>query len=142
MPKKTAEPWYRDVASLMLRDRMPFRAALVTLNIHVSGEEADKVEHSAAFRKMLDQEQQLLYQELASNPNFNKQSVVGGMLHAVQQLLRAGEFDKAITGFLGIAKIQNWIGAESNINVMLGVSQRDIDEARAKLQEKKEVRIN
>ena len=133
MAKKSPAAWYRDVASAMLRDILPFRAALAALNIQISNAEADRIEYSAAFKKQLDIEQQLLYQELAANPNFNKQSVIGGMLHAVQQLLREGDFDKAVNGFMAIAKLQGWLGVESNVNVMLGVTQRDIEEARKKI---------
>jgi len=127
---------------MMLREQMPFRAALVALNIHISGEEADKTEHSAGFRKLLSQEQQILYQELASDLNFTKQAVVGGMLHATQMLLREGLWDKAVEAFFKLARVQDWVGAESNVNVMLGLSQRDIDEARKNLMEKQAVQVN
>ena len=82
---------------------------------------------------MLDQEQALLYQELAANPNFNKQMVVGGMLHAIQQFIREGEFDKAGEAWFKLARVQDWVGQSSNVNIMVGGSQRDIDEAKKRL---------
>ena len=127
---KKSQPWYKNVAAAMIRDRLSFRAALQVLNIAVPLSEADAIEASAGFRKMLDQEQALLYQELAANPNFNKQMVVGGMLHAIQQLIREGSFEKASEAWFKLARVQDWVGAESNINVMLGVSQKDIEAAK------------
>lgn len=133
---RKAAPWYKDVAELMLRDRLSFRAAVVQLQLSITNEEIAKIENSSAFRKVLDAEQQLLYQELAANPNFNKNAVVGGMLHAIQQLLKEGEWDKAVMGFMNLAKLQGWLGVENNFNIMLGVSQKDIEMAKEQLKQK------
>lgn len=141
MASKKVQAWFKDVAAAMIRDRMSFRAALTALNISIPTSEAEAIERSNAFRKYLDMEQALLYQELSNNPNFDKNALVGGMLFAIQQMVREGAWDKAVEAWFKIARIQDWVGSESNVNITLGVSQRDIDEQLAKLKGEAPARV-
>lgn len=128
-----ARPWYRDVAAVMIRERMPLRAALSVLGLAVSNAEIEAVEHSAGFLKALDDEQARFYSELAQSPNFSKMTVVGGMLHAINQLTREGAFDKAVEAWFKLARVQDWVGGEAETNIYMGITQKDIDLQREKL---------
>ena len=109
---------------------MSFKGAITQLGIPLSNDEAAELEASKNFRESLDREQMVYYQELAQSPEFNKFMIVGEMLHCIKQMVREAEYDKAVEALFKLAKVQDWVGAETNINILTGISQKDIEEAR------------
>lgn len=106
---------------------------LTELGVPVGSDEADRAERSAQFKEMLRVEREKNFTALAENPARSKVSTIGQMIYCVQQMIREGLWEKALVGLKTISQLEGWIGAEVTNQVYLGLSQREIDEARAKL---------
>ena len=131
------QPWWSEVADLMVRCNISLREAAAELGIDLSIEEADNVKGRKLFQKALDEAKIAYYNEIGSNPRLSRDVVVGQIYELANVLTKEGEAYKASDALLKLAKIKGWIGYEPDtISKMLsGLRQKDIDEMRQKLSE-------
>jgi len=127
--------WYRQAAEIVVRDGVSFRQAASELQVVLDGEEANKIYRSRAFQQILWQARFEYYTEIANDPGRTKAAILGLMTLALQQLAASQQWEKVLEGGLKLARVEGWTQGEQNQNVFLNLTQRDIDEARKKLQE-------
>lgn len=121
-------------AEIMVRENKSLRLALSEMEgADMTGAEAAAMERRKSFQQMLWAERHKYYQELSNNPGLGKASLIGQALLAVNKLIEAGEWKDALEGVLKLAKIMGVVGAESQTNVVMNLSQKDIDAVREKL---------
>lgn len=124
-----------DAADLMVRSGISLKEAITELGIPMTSIECANILRRRSFQKLLWQARHRFNQELASDPLRSKQSTIGQFQILAQKLIEEGSYDKAAEVLFKLARLENWIGIEGQINVFAGLSQRDIDEMRAKLAE-------
>jgi hypothetical protein len=128
------EVWFQEVAGMMARESsLTLRQAALRLGLAMSPEEAQLFERRKEFQRILLAEQIKYYDELGSDPRRTKNVLLGQMVYAIQKLLDESAWDKALAGGIQLAKVAGWVGAESEVNIIEGLSQKDLEEVRAKL---------
>ena len=136
MPAKPEEPWMQPVAELMAREGITLKEAATRLKVPIGSEEAGLTFRSKLFQKILRSERNRFYAEVGSDSEWRRRTAIGMLLNCAKQLMEAGEYDKAADVVLKTARVEGWLGNEQQINVFAGLSQKDLDGMRAKLQEK------
>lgn len=119
----------------MVRNSVSFSQAANDLKLPLSPTECEKVVKRKEFQQILRQEKNAFRQEVANEPGRTKSTAVGMMVLAIENLITEGEWDKAVAAIEKLAKLEGWIGADSNVNIFAGLTARDIAEAKQKLTE-------
>lgn len=135
MPRRPNQPkeWFRLVAETMAREGVSIKTAAMELKLNLTAEELDRVSRLASFQQILREERHRFQTEVARTPGMGKESIIGMLLLAIQKLLDAGEWDKAVAATEKLAKIAGWLGSETNINVLAGLTSKDIELAKEKV---------
>lgn len=133
-PDKIDETWMPDAASLMVRSGISLKEAITQLDVALTTLECDNVLRRRSFQRLLWTERHRLNKEIASDPDRTKNATIGQMQLLAQKLMDEGAFDKAAEVLFKLARLENWVGEGGVVNVFAGLSQRDIDEMREKLE--------
>jgi hypothetical protein len=133
MPAKPEETWFQKAAEKIAREGKTLYAACLELEIPITSREAENVFRTKAFQRVLWAERQRFAKELANEPERNKSSLVGQMLFAAQQLLNEGKFDKAAEVLFKLARIEGYVGNETQVTVIGQLTQTEIDAAKERL---------
>lgn len=127
------EDWYVEAIQLMVRTGSSLKQAATELAIPVTSEDCNLIARRASFVRLLWTARHQYFAELASDPNFKKDTLVGKFLSLAQKLEEEGQHDKAAEVLFKAAKAQGWIGPESTVSVFGELSQRDLDAIREKV---------
>lgn len=122
-----------EAAEIMVREAKSFKEAITQLGVPLTTAEAENVSRRSTFRKLLARARDRFYLEVGSNPGLTKDKVSGQMQALADKLEAEGESDKAAEVLFKLSKLKGWIGEAGNVNVFAGLTQKDIDEMRAKL---------
>ena len=125
-PSIPAQSWYRQAAEIVVRQNVGLRSAVTELHLDLTPADCDAVYKSKNFQEILWQERNKHQTEVADAPGRSKSAAVGLALIAIQRLADAGEWDKVLTGIEKLAKIEGWMGAETQINLFGGLTAKDI----------------
>lgn len=132
---RAPRPWYRQVADAITQQGLSFRQAASELDLELTPEECLKTERSKDFQDVLWQARFDYWSEVGSNPGRSKAAALGLLTLALQSLAAQGEWEKVIDGILKLAKCEGWVGGDSSVQVFAGLTARDIEEARKKIQD-------
>jgi hypothetical protein len=122
--------WQIEAASLMARTGCSLKQAAVELGQEITSEDCRALFNRPSFQKELWTAKHRYNIDLARDPDFNQDSVVGKMLALAQKLEEEGANDKAAEVLLKISKIRGWLGPESAVNIFGELSQKDLDAIR------------
>jgi hypothetical protein len=139
MPRKPEEPYFHKVAERMVREGVSFRVAATEEGVNLTSIEAENIFRTKAFQKVLWEQRHKYAQEVANDPGATKVSAAGMMLIAIQKLLEEAQWDKAIAGIEKLAKLQGWMGIEGQVNVFAGLSEREYEQVKKKLEQRLEL---
>lgn len=131
---RPANNWFHEAADRMVRERKPLRVVAMEMELGLTSVEADKTEKSENFRRVLNKIRNRFYSELGNDPEKTKAALIGRMLLAADELFAEGEYEKGADVVLKLAKVEGIVGAEGTVNVFGGLSAKDIDDLRTKLQ--------
>jgi hypothetical protein len=118
----------------MARTGCSLREAVTELQVEIGNEEAALILRRASFLRLLWEARHRYFAELAKDPNFSQDSVIGKLIVLAQKLEESGAHDKAGEVLFKISKIKGWVGPESQVSVFGELSQRDLDAIRKKLE--------
>lgn len=127
------DAWMRRVAELMARDSISFKEAVIALNLPLTAGECEAVRRRGEFEEILFEETQKFRTLMADSPSATKSAAIGMLLMAAEKLFHQGDYDKAAVVVEKLAKLQGWIGSESNINIIAGMTAKDIELAKDKI---------
>jgi hypothetical protein len=134
MPKKEhEEPYFARLAEFMVREDKDIFVSATELELGLTSDECSKVSKNKTFQKLLRGERTKQYNELARDPQRSKDTLVGKAIFAIDKLLEAENYDKAMTGILSLAKIEGYVGNDTNVNVFSGLSTQDMEALRKRL---------
>lgn len=129
-----AEPqWLQDAVELMIRSGLSLAKAASELKANITSLEAENILRRRSFQKLLAAARYRYYNEIGSDPSLTKTALIGKLSLLSDRLLEEGEYDKAAEVLFKLAKLQNWVGVENNVNVFHGLSARELEEARKRL---------
>lgn len=118
----------------MVTGNMPFKQAAGELKIDWTAAECDKITRRTEFKRILREERNRIHTDVANTPGRNKSSAIGMMVLALENLMAEGEYDKVIAGIEKLAKLEGWMGGDSNIQIFAGLTAKDLAEAKGRLQ--------
>jgi hypothetical protein len=135
------EEWLPEAIDLMVRKGIGLEEAVADLNLGIPTAEIKTIERRKSFDRLRFQAQQRYFNELATDPNFKKDSVIGRMLRQADMLEREGLYDKAAEVLFKAAKAAGFVGPEQTVSIFGELSQADLDAIRSRL-ETKPARVN
>lgn len=135
--KHNEEPFYARLAAIMVREDKNCWQAATDLELGLTNEECTLLMKNQRFQQILRTERLKLYNELASDPNRSKHTLIGQAMFCVEKLMEQDSYDKALAGLLNIAKIEGFVGSDTNVNVFAGLSSRELAELKQKLKSQK-----
>jgi hypothetical protein len=131
MPRPaTVEAWLPDAIELMAQNGCSLREATMQLGIAITSEEALVIERRKSFNRAIWEARHRYFNDLASNPNWKKDTAIGKLMSLAQKLEDEGDHDKAAEVLFKAAKMAGWVGPESTVSVFGELSQRDLDAIR------------
>jgi hypothetical protein len=138
MRKNQEEPYFQRLAALMVEREKDIWQAATELELGLTSEECLKLSKNKIFQQILRSERTKLYNELARDPQRSKDTLVGKAIFAIEKLLEQESYDKALTGILNLAKIEGYVGADTNVNVFSGLNSKDMETLKAKLKQQQD----
>lgn len=117
----------------MVRTKMNFHQAVTDLGIKMEPDEAHRTANRREFQDILRVERNKHYQSVANDASRSKSTAIGKMELLIDQLTADGEYEKAGALIEKLAKLEGWIGGDSNVNVFGGLTARDIAEAKERI---------
>jgi hypothetical protein len=132
LKKAQSTTWYEDAADRMIRERKKLPQICSEMGLDLTPAEALEMENKPLFQKAIWVARHKFYQELALNPERTKQSALGQMIFAIEGLMAKGEWDKVVDAVLKLAKLEGWIGADSNVNVFTALRGEQFEELKQK----------
>lgn len=127
------EDWHNLAVELMARTGCSLKQAATELALPVSTEECALLLRRAGFQRLLWEARHRYFADLASDPNFKKDTMIGKLIMLAQKLEEEGKHADASDVWFKIGKTQGWVGPESTVSVFGELSQRDMDAIRAKV---------
>ena len=137
MPRKgkKEELWFQKAAELMVRESKSLLQAVNEIGVPLSAQEAETFARRKAFQRVLWTVRQSFFQEVGSDPTHTKEATVGQMALLAAKLTQDGDYDKAADVLFKVAKMEDWVGAQSNINIFANLTERDLQEIKKTLSE-------
>lgn len=111
----------------MARNACGLKQATFEIGKELTAEECEIIGRRKEFQLILQEEEDKTHNEVASRTTRTKETAIGVMLIAIDKLMKQGDYDKAATAIEKLAKLEGWIGGESNINILAGVTAKDIE---------------
>ena len=136
MPAIAEQPWWQPVAELCAREGLSVREAATRLRIEIDNEAAANTFRTKGFQKILRNERQRFYMEIAADPTWSRKTAVGKMLYLVDRLMDAGEHDKALEGLLKVARVEGWLSGETQVTVFNQLTDKEIAEIKQRAAER------
>jgi hypothetical protein len=127
--------WNIEAVELMARTGMSLTQAVAEMGLDITSEECDKLLRSRGFNRLLWEHRHRYFNQLANDPNFKKDSIIGKLVSLAQKLEDQGDYDKAAEAVLKAAKVAGFVGPESTVSVFGSLSQQDLDAIRKKVEE-------
>ncbi len=119
----------------MVREGLTIRESLTRLGVNLTSQEAENVFRSKTFQRILRMERNRFFTELGSDPARTKATAVGMLLDAAEHLREAGEYKEVAEAMLKLGKMEGWIGGEGAVSIFASLTQRELDEIRARVSE-------
>jgi hypothetical protein len=129
----TETEWMQPAAELIAREGLTLAEAATRLKQPITREDASKLFRTKGFQALLRAERLRFYAEVGRNPEWSRKTAIGQLLVCIQELMSAGEFDKAAEVILKATKVEGWLGNESTVTVFNGLSQQQLEQIRARI---------
>lgn len=118
----------------MVTNQVSFKQAVGELKIPWTTQECEQISARKEFKQILRAEKYKYHSEVANQPGRNKNAALGLLLVSIENLAMKGEDEKVVAAIEKLAKLEGWIGGDSNVNIFAGLTARDIAEAKKRLQ--------
>lgn len=121
-----------DVAEIMVKENLNFRRAAESVGKFFQPVEAQNLERTKAFQRVLWTSRNRYFEELGSDPQRTKAVLLGQAVYCNQKLMEEGNFKDTLDGIAKLFKME--YGTEdTSVNVFANLNQSDIDAIKSKL---------
>lgn len=127
--------WEIEAVELMARTGLSLTQAVAEMGLDITSEECDRTLRRKSFNKLLWEHRHRYFNQLANDPSFKKDTIIGKLVSLAQRLEDNGDYDKAAEAILKAAKVAGFVGPESTVSVFGELSQSDLDAIRRKVEE-------
>src|SRR5690242_14126578 len=134
--------WHAEAIEIMVRTGCSLKQAAIELGVEISREDCDILLRRRSFNRRLWEERHRYFGQLATSPNFKKETIIGKLLALAQKLEDEGEHAKASDSLFKAAKIAGFVGPESTVSVFGELSQRDLEAIRESVKAKPSTTVN
>lgn len=135
MPTIPKCDWYEKAAIEIVRNDKTLFRYVNEADLGLTSRECENIARTKEFQEVLRIERNKLYKELATDPSRNRNVAVGQLLFAIQKLLDAGSYDKAVASLAQLFKVEGWSSdATSQVNIFNDLKSTDIGALKAKLE--------
>lgn len=111
------------------------KESIIIGEMEVSNEDIVRATRHPAFKKLWHQAWLRHFADVASHPDFKKETVVGKLIDLARKLEEEGEHDKSAEVLFKAAKAMGWIGGDTQVSIFGSLSQTDLDNLRKKLKD-------
>jgi hypothetical protein len=136
------EEWLLEAIQLMVQDGLSLKQAAMELEKEVSSKECEVILRRPSFIRLLWEARYRYFNQVASDPNFKKESTIGKLLNLAEKLEAEGKHRDAADAVFKAAKIAGFVGVETQVSVFGELSAKDLEAIRQKVSEQKEEKIN
>lgn len=119
----------------MVRNGVTLRIATQQLNVPVSQSDCENIQRRRSFQKALRDARNRYNLEVGADPGLTKASTIGRLSILAQRLQDEESFDKAAEVLFKLAKLAGWLAPDASVNVFQGLTAKEYDEVRKKLQD-------
>ena len=119
----------------MARSGCGLKQATLDIEREMTIEECQAVERRSEFQEVLREEEDKYRVGIADRPSRSKSVAIGILVDSIEKLHKQGDYDKAAAAIEKLAKLEGWIGNDSNVNIMLGVTAKDIEAQKKRILE-------
>lgn len=130
--------WYEKAAVAIVRNGQTLFQWANENNKGLLARECENISRTKEFQSALRAERNRLYKELSTDPSRNRNTAVGQLLFAVQKLLEAEQYDKAVTALSQLFKVEGWTTDSAQISIFNDLNANDIEGLRKKLKDAKD----
>src|SRR5919108_298907 len=110
------EDWLIEAAELMAQTGCTLREAAGNSEQTLTTEQINTILRRKSFNRLLWEARHRYFNQLAQNPNFKKDTVIGKLVSLAQRLEDDGDFDKAAEVIFKAAKAAGFVGPESTVS--------------------------
>jgi hypothetical protein len=133
--RDTEEPFYDKLADFMVRHQKGVFEASIELDLGLRKEECEQLYKQIAFQRVLRTARIKLANEIGQDPNIQKETMLGMLFVCIQKLMEQDQYDKAGTQVVNYAKIAGMTAPDAGVNLILGLSGKELAEMKKKIQE-------
>lgn len=130
---KRIEGSMQKVASLMVRHALTLWQAVTREELGMTTADCEILEKNPAFQQALRSEALKFHTELATDPNRSKLSKIGQLEMNAAKLEKEEKWEKAAEVHFKIAKIEGWLEGDTTINVIAGLTSKELAEAKERI---------
>jgi hypothetical protein len=136
-PKRVNAPWLSRAVALVVRLDTTLAAAALEYGHSLSVQQIEEIEKTVEYQKMISVARDKWAEELASDPSHNKRATIGKLKMLAAKLDANAQYEKAADVLLKMSKLENWVGADTNVSVIGGLTAAEMAEVREELQKQK-----
>lgn len=118
---------------MIVRDGVSLRQAATILQLPLTTQDCRNIERRKSYQKLLWAARHRYYAEIASDPQRTKVATIGNLQLLAQRLMDEGQYEKTAEVLFKLAKMEGWVGPESNVNVFGSLSHKDLQNIREEL---------
>lgn len=127
------QSWMKEAAAKIARENKSIMVVVDEMGIEgVRPQELDQIYRSRMFQTILRSERNRYALEVAGDPSLRKDTAVGFMMIAINNLMAEGEWDKALEGLQKLSKLAGWQGTDG-VNIFADLKPSDFEELRKKV---------
>lgn len=117
----------------MVRNGSTLREAATQLQVPITSADCENIQRRKGFQKLLRDARNQYHAEVGADPGLTRNATVGRLSILAEALAGAGELDKAAEVLFKMAKLAGWMQADSTVNVFGGLTSKDYEEVRKRL---------
>lgn len=127
--------WYREAAEVMARNACGLKQAAEEIGKELTIPECEFLMRRKEFQEVVAEEEQRYRNSVAVRPGRSKATAIGLLLLSIEKLYKQGEYDKVSSAVEKLAKLEGWTNGDQNVNIFQGITAKDIEEQKTKIQE-------
>lgn len=137
MPTIPRLDWYEKAATAIVREEKTLYAWANENKMGLTSTECANIARTKEFQAALRAERNRFYKELATDQDRSRNTAVGQLIFAIQKLLEAEQYDKAVSSLAQLFKVEGWTSDTAQVNVFNELNSKDIEGLKRRLAEQK-----
>jgi hypothetical protein len=125
--------WYEKAAVAIVRNNYSLFRWANENDKGLTQRDCENITRTKAWQDVMRAERNKFFKELANDPSRSRNVAVGQLLFAVQRLLEAEQFDKAVAALAQLFKVEGWANDQTSVNIFNDLSAKNLDDLRKKL---------